>query len=108
MPAAQKANCILGCTKRSMTSRSRELILPLCSALMRSHEEYCIQFWGAQHTKDVELLEQVQRRAMKMIRGLEHLPCEYRLREMGLFGIEKTLRKPYSSLPVPEGGLQES
>jgi len=87
--ATWMANSTLSCIKRGIASRDREVVAPIYSVPVRPHLEIGIQAWVSQDMKSIELLEWVQRRTTKTIKGLEHLSYEDRMWELGLFNLEK-------------------
>ncbi|KAJ7416107.1 hypothetical protein WISP_73985 [Willisornis vidua] len=99
---AKKANGILACTKYSLTSRTRVVIVLLYSALLSTHLKSCVRFWALHYKKVIRVLDHVQRKAKELLKGLEHKSYGEQPRELGLFGLEKRrLRETLSFSSTP-------
>lgn len=94
--ATQKTNHILGYLKISVSSRLREELLPLYSAMVKPHLKYHAQL--PQHKRDVDLVKWIQRRANMMTRRLKHLSYEGRLGRVAIVQCEeeKAPGRPYN------------
>ena len=86
--AAFKGNQVLGMIRRNITYKEKRLIIPLYKAIVRPHLEYCIQAYNPYLRKDIYMLEKIQRRTTKLIRGLRDLTYQERLKECGLTTLE--------------------
>lgn len=87
----KKSVSILGCIRQSIARRSREVILPLYSALPRLPLEHCVQLWAK---TDMDILK----RGHRDDKGKKHLSCKERLRELGLLNLEKAQRGSYQCI----------
>lgn len=89
--AAKKADSILGCIRKSVASRCKEVFRPLPSALGSLYLECWVWFWGSQHKTEMGhlIIKRVQQSATKIIKGPEHLSYKERVRELKVFSLEK-------------------
>ena len=85
---ADKANKILGLIKRSIVYKNEQTILKLYKSLVRPHLEYAQQFWSPTQKNDMKKLEIVQKRATKIIPGLNSMEYEARLKKLDLYSLE--------------------
>lgn len=86
---AKKPKGILACSKKTVASRTRAVIVPLYLALVRPHPESCIHLWPPQFRKNIEVLEHVQRRAGELVKSVKNKSYDKWLAKLGVFSLEK-------------------
>lgn len=105
--SALKANYILEHIKR-ITNRLMEAILLLYFTLFRLHLQYCIQLWGPQSKKAMDLLEQNQS-PQEQAQGWSTSLTNEGWESWGCLGYKREgFRRPHSGLPVLKGFLHNS
>ena len=87
--AAKKAQSVLGMVNRHFKDIDKEDFGIIYKTYIRPHLEYCVQAWSPQMQKDKDCLEKIQRRATRMVKGLRKLPYQKRLKELGLYSLER-------------------
>ena len=106
-PCSKEANGTLGCVRPHVAISSKEVIPLLCSALVRPHLECWVQFWAPQYKSGMDILERAQQSAIKMMKGLENLSCEDRLRAGAVQPREeKAAGRSESSLSVSKAAVK--
>ena len=85
--AVSNANRILGMVRRTFASMSKDLFMFLYKTYVRPHLEYCVQLWCPYLAKDIDLLEKVQMRATKLVKGIGRFPYTTRLQKLGLYSL---------------------
>ena len=84
-----KANRVLGLIGRSFDFKNESIVATLYKAMVRPYLEYCSPFWAPIYKKDINRIENVQRRATKMCLSLWNLPYETRLTKLNLQTLSK-------------------
>ena len=87
--AAQKAMSVLGMIKRSFSFIDVESFKILYNTYVRPHLEYCVQIWNPYLKKDIACLEKIQKRATRLVHGLEKMSYEDRLEALGLYSLQR-------------------
>jgi ribonucleases P/MRP protein subunit RPP40 len=86
--AANSGNRTLGMIKRTIVSREKDIIIKLYKSLVRPKLDYCIQAWRPHLQKDIDILEKIQKRALKLIPECKYKNYSENLRAVGLTTLE--------------------
>ena len=88
MEAYGKASGVLGMMKRTITTRCREVLMPLYKTLVRPHLEYCSSTWSPHYQKGKDLIERVQHRFTRLFSSMRKVSYDDRLTQVGLWTLE--------------------